>query len=162
MLFRRRASPYRLCPVIVLECLVVRHAVAKLRSTAVPILAVSLAWTAACGGSSAPAQAADGVSERSARTEHGTDHEEGDSDSGSTETAESTAPASNCENGTCFACGAGFCLSGWYCDEGAPGGAACSWIPDCATKATCGCIGKVLGSGCSCKEDNGGPHVSCG
>src|SRR5688572_12979607 len=47
------------------------------------------------------------------------------------EESESSAPVSRCADGTCFECGAGLCPKGFYCDEGAPGGAACSWLPEC-------------------------------
>jgi hypothetical protein len=71
------------------------------------------------------------------------------------------APASACADATCFTCGGGFCPSGWYCDEGASGGPACSWLPECS-KAGCSCLDKALGrSGCSCKDADGGPHLSC-
>ncbi|MGC4093392.1 MAG: hypothetical protein QM756_36960 [Polyangiaceae bacterium] len=75
---------------------------------------------------------------------------------------EAEAPArSSCDDGGCFSCGSGTCPSGWYCDEGASGGAACSWLPGCGAKASCACVSKNLGSSCSCSEDGGGPHVSC-
>jgi hypothetical protein len=66
-----------------------------------------------------------------------------------------------CDDGTCFECGAGICPSGFYCDQNAEGGAACSWLPECPSKASCGCVKKTLGSGCSCEERAGGTHVDC-
>jgi hypothetical protein len=66
----------------------------------------------------------------------------------------------NCDDGTCSMCGPGICPAGWYCDESAPGGAACAWLKECADKATCGCVTKVLGSACKCRDD-GGIKVSC-
>ena len=75
--------------------------------------------------------------------------------------AESAAPRSSCDDGGCFSCGGGTCPTGWYCDEGASGGAACSWLPGCGAKASCGCVAKALGSECNCSEEGGGPHVSC-
>jgi hypothetical protein len=66
-----------------------------------------------------------------------------------------------CDDGTCFECGAGICPAGFYCDQNAEGGAACSWLPECPSKVSCGCIKKTLGSACSCEEKGGGHHVSC-
>jgi hypothetical protein len=62
----------------------------------------------------------------------------------------------SCDDGTCFHCGGGLCPKGFYCDEKAVGGAACSWLPECASDASCGCVEKVLGSECSCTEKSGG------
>jgi hypothetical protein len=79
--------------------------------------------------------------------------------------AEPTATAEkprgpSCDDGTCSLCGAGICPAGWYCDESAPGGAACAWLKECAEKATCGCVTKVLGAACKCRDDSG-LKVSC-
>jgi hypothetical protein len=72
----------------------------------------------------------------------------------------SSAPAGpSCEDGTCSACGSGLCPAGWYCDERA--GGACSWLAECAQKPTCGCVTRVLGAGCKCREENGGLKVAC-
>ena len=76
--------------------------------------------------------------------------------------ATSQSPKSpSCDDGTCSACGSGMCPVGWYCDEGASGGAACSWLKECAEKPTCGCVIRVLGSTCQCREEAGGLKVSC-
>jgi hypothetical protein len=53
------------------------------------------------------------------------------------------------------------CPQGWYCDESAKDGAACSWLPECGKKLDCACVGKALGSGCACSEAQGGLHVKC-
>ncbi|HEX3775516.1 MAG TPA: hypothetical protein VHV51_13685 [Polyangiaceae bacterium] len=74
---------------------------------------------------------------------------------------ESAPPRSACDDGSCSPCGTGMCLAGWYCDESASGGAACSWLPQCAQKSSCGCIDRALGSGCKCTEQGGGLHVEC-
>jgi hypothetical protein len=71
------------------------------------------------------------------------------------------APRSECDGGSCFPCGDGICPAGWYCQENAPGGAACSWLPACAERSECGCITGVLGSDCRCEERDGGAHVTC-
>ena len=77
------------------------------------------------------------------------------------EEEEDAAPARlNCDDGTCFDCGAGICPSGAYCDD--TNGGACAWLPECTGKVTCACLGKVLGASCTCSDENGGPHVSCG
>jgi hypothetical protein len=74
---------------------------------------------------------------------------------------EPESPKSSCDDGGCFACGNGTCPAGWYCDEGASGGAACSWLPGCGAKTSCGCVAKTFGSACSCSDEGGGPHLSC-
>lgn len=66
-----------------------------------------------------------------------------------------------CADGTCFTCGEAFCPLGWYCDDGAKGGSACSWVPECADEASCACVEAVLGTGCKCQEREGGVHVDC-
>ncbi len=86
------------------------------------------------------------------------------------EAAEATEPAAqaesggaaSCSDGSCFECGKGFCMTGFYCDEAAEGGAACSWLPSCAKKASCDCVERALGAGCRCKESGGAVSVSCG
>jgi hypothetical protein len=75
---------------------------------------------------------------------------------------EETAPArSACDDGTCSPCGTGMCPTGWYCDESASGGPACSWLPQCAQKSSCACLTNTLGSACKCSEQTGGLHVTC-
>jgi len=75
--------------------------------------------------------------------------------------AEPAAPpaARQCSDGTCFACGTGYCPTGYFCDEGATGGAACSWLPACG-KSACACLKRALG-GCACDDGEGGAHVRC-
>jgi hypothetical protein len=68
---------------------------------------------------------------------------------------------SECEDGTCFACGDDYCPNGFYCDDNAPSGAGCSWLPECAEEATCSCVENALGEGCTCEERDGGVHVAC-
>ena len=93
-------------------------------------------------------------------------HEAADSDSGEEEPVESTGAAEksklpSCEDGTCSPCGNGMCPAGWYCDEKASGGSACSWLAECAEKPTCSCVTRVLGSSCKCREESGGLKVAC-
>jgi hypothetical protein len=55
----------------------------------------------------------------------------GDSADASASDAPATAEKSkgpNCDDGTCSKCGSGICPAGWYCDEKASGGGACSWL----------------------------------
>jgi hypothetical protein len=76
--------------------------------------------------------------------------------------AEESKPAGpSCDDGSCSRCGSGICPTGWYCDEKAPGGGACSWLAECAAKATCGCVTRVLGAACRCREEGGGLKVAC-
>jgi hypothetical protein len=115
-----------------------------------------------CGGASAgsePKTAASEDSDGSQRSSDG-DAESSDSDPEETSTAEAKSSGPSCDDGTCSLCGSGICPAGWYCDESAPGGAACAWLKECAEKATCGCVTKVLGSACKCRDDSG-VKVSC-
>jgi len=70
-------------------------------------------------------------------------------------------PESRCSDGSCFECGSGLCPAGFYCDEDAVGGAACSWLPSCPQEPSCACVTRALGAGCRCEERAGGLHVSC-
>jgi len=98
------------------------------------------------------------------------DHSQRSADSASTGTEEEEssahAPAAekskgpSCDDGTCSLCGGGICPSGWYCDEKA-GGGACSWLAECAEKPSCGCVTRVLGASCKCREESGGLKVAC-
>lgn len=73
---------------------------------------------------------------------------------------ETAASAPRYSDETCFPCGTGFCLRGFYCDDGAKGGAACSWLPACPKGASCDCLKRELRS-CTCETENGGAHVRC-
>ena len=110
----------------------------------------------ACGGSEPEAKspvgkaaAPDVVAERS------------DTDAAEAAPVEKAPPAAKrCDDGTCFACGAGYCPAGFYCDESVKGGASCSWLPSCTAKSGCGCLSRALGA-CKCEDAQGGPHVRC-
>jgi hypothetical protein len=118
---------------------------------------VAAALAAGCGGSSTPAASVD--TSAPARPEHATTSEPRDADDAASPAA---APAhATCDDGTCTPCGDALCPSGWYCDEGAHGGPACGWLPECAQKASCGCVKKAF-AGCSCEEQLGAAHVTCG
>lgn len=120
------------------------------------LLATLLALLTGCGG-------AQGTSSRSADDADGSD--EGGSLGGSADDAAGDANAGpqgpDCSDGTCFVCGDGMCPVGFFCDEQASGGPACSWLPECADTASCSCVLGVLGSSCSCSDESGGPHLSC-
>jgi hypothetical protein len=115
-----------------------------------------------CGGTT---QTADSPSSG----ERGSSESGSDSESATTDEAESDGESSasaepekaSCDDGTCSPCGEALCPSGWYCDESAPGGPACGWLPECASKASCACVKRVF-SGCSCEERVGSAHVRCG
>jgi hypothetical protein len=129
---------------------------------ALPLCLLLLLTLPQCGGSSAgsePESAADHAGDSESGADGSETGEEGDSDVASD--AEDKPRGPNCDDGTCSLCGSGICPSGWYCDENASGGAACSWLTECADKPTCGCITKVLGSSCKCREEGGGLKVSC-
>lgn len=114
-----------------------------------------------CGGGSAGSEPRTADSEASNASERSSDSDAAsDSEPEETSTAESKPSGPSCDDGTCSLCGNGICPAGWYCDESAPGGAACAWLKECAEKATCGCVTKVLGSACKCRDDSG-VKVSC-
>jgi hypothetical protein len=123
-----------------------------------------------CGGGSAtgdgPKSAADDTkgsadsSERASDSGNGNgEGDEEDASSASAATDKSKAPS--CDDGTCSKCGDGICPTGWYCDEKASGGGACSWLTECAEKPTCSCVTRVLGASCKCREESGGLKVTC-
>ncbi|HWA70910.1 MAG TPA: hypothetical protein VG937_01175 [Polyangiaceae bacterium] len=119
-------------------------------------LVCSLLVLLACGGESTkPPESSHTASAKAAP-------EKPSASEGSEAEAETeSTPRSTCEDGTCFECGSGTCPQGWYCDENAKGGAACSWLPECGKKLDCACIEKTLGSGCACSEADSGLHVTC-
>jgi len=108
------------------------------------LLLASLVATVACGGAAPPARS----------------HTRAQDETSGSEAADQ-GPSLPCDDGTCSACGRGFCPTGYYCDEKAKGGAACSWLPECADRATCGCVTAALGSSCACEERGGGVYVTC-
>src|SRR5687768_9885219 len=87
---------------------------------------------AGCGGSEKPAASADAADSSSESAETETDSTE--SESSEARSDEAPAAKVSCDDGTCSPCGDALCPSGWYCDESAPGGAACGWLPECAKK----------------------------
>ncbi len=122
------------------------------------VLALLLPQCGGSGGSAEPNTAADGDKD-AAKSSGESSKSEGD-DADETSAAPEKPRGPNCDDGTCSICGTGICPAGWYCDEGAPGGAACAWLKECAEKATCACVSKVLGSACKCRDD-AGIKVSC-
>lgn len=118
--------------------------------------ALCFAFLAGCGGGTKPAESsASGAEPREAAPE-ATSKESSDEGKSAP-----TAPArAACDDGTCSPCGDALCPTGWYCDETAPSGPSCGWLPECAQKTGCACVKKVLG--CACEEKAGGAHVSCG
>jgi hypothetical protein len=131
-------------------------------------LALSLLGVSSgCGGAERPAESAAGNAsadgpagddaEGSGETSGAT--QAGDGENGESESTEPQRPS--CDDGTCTPCGSSLCPSGWYCDESAKGGPACGWLPECAKKPSCACVKRAF-SGCSCEEQGGGVHLSCG
>ena len=96
-----------------------------------------------------------GGSTRGADSPEGSSSKDGYGDYGGSDTA------SECADGTCFACGDSYCPDGFFCHDNAPGGAGCSWLPECAETTTCSCVEAALGDGCTCEEREGGIHVTC-
>jgi hypothetical protein len=128
---------------------------------AFPCCFAVLLLVVACGGGTSsgaePKSAADSSeadSSEAARTSPDADE--------TSEAAETSSKPKgpSCDDGTCSLCGSGICPAGWYCDEKASGG-ACSWLAECAEKPTCGCVTRVLGSACKCREEGGGLKVAC-
>jgi len=120
-----------------------------------------LATSVACGGAEPPPRTADSEasvekSDADGNADPATSDSEGSEDS---PTAERAVP--KCDDGTCTPCGDALCPRGWYCDESAPGGAACGWLPECAEKASCSCVKKAF-KGCTCEEESGSAHLTCG
>ena len=116
-----------------------------------------------CGGAAATGgetkSAAGNERHRPDREGSAADADEGESDASTPAAAQSKGP--NCDDGTCSLCGSGICPTGWYCDEKASGGGACSWLAECAEKPSCGCVTRVLGASCKCREESGGLKVAC-
>jgi hypothetical protein len=121
-----------------------------------------------CGGGTAssanPRSAADdaeGSSDTSATA--GSSRGEGDAEESASDapSTRETSKGPDCDDGTCSKCGSGICLAGWYCDEKANGGGACSWLAECADKPTCACVTRVLGKSCKCHEESGALKVAC-
>lgn len=115
---------------------------------------VALCLAVGCGGSSKPAETA-------TKAESSSESAPKSAAPASDEEPAAAAPArASCDDGTCTTCGDAVCPSGWYCDESAPGGPACGWVPECVQKATCGCVKKAF-AGCSCEDTLGAAHLSC-
>jgi hypothetical protein len=118
-------------------------------------LTVGLAFFAACGGSSPPAETpAKAHKESESKTK--TDERAPD------EPAVSRRSGVECDDGSCFTCGEAVCLSGFYCSVG-KSGRGCAWLPSCPGKATCACVGAALKDepSCGCQEKEGGVYVTC-
>lgn len=121
---------------------------------------------AQCGGASIAGERSKAADEQS--SSDSSDHPR-KSEHGQSEEPESKASSSppdnisgtNCDDGTCSKCGGGICPAGWYCDEKASGGGACSWLAECAERPTCSCVARVLGPSCKCREEDGGLKVAC-
>jgi hypothetical protein len=116
-----------------------------------------------CGSSAAPEAKAPDSDNESADAEGSpadSDEEEEEEAGADGSAEEPAARADPCADGSCFACGTGFCPPGFYCDESAQGGPGCAWLPACAPKMTCSCIEREV-SGCACSESGGAPHLTC-
>jgi len=99
----------------------------------------------ACGGSSPGAKSAGGSSD----------------EEGAGEWSGRDGSDSGCPGGNCAKCGTAVCLVGYFCLESAAKGPTCSWLPECASEASCSCVEGVLGDGCACEERDGGVFVTC-
>lgn len=112
----------------------------------------------ACGGSATPAAAS--ATSGNERESASTSDASGDSGADNEPTEEAAPKRAACDDGTCSPCGNALCPTGWYCDETAPGGPACGWLPECAQKPGCACVKKAL-AGCACEEQSGAAHLTC-
>ena len=129
---------------------------ARVLASAAGVLFALFMSVQACGGAAA------GGAERATSPEKADARGPHESPSDDDAPAEEEAPSKgNCDDGTCSPCGQGLCPTGWYCDESAAGGPACSWLPNCVQKQGCGCLTSVLGAACKCVEQAGGLHVTC-
>ncbi len=70
------------------------------------------------------------------------------------------APDPKCTDGTCFVCGTGICIAGFYCDESSAQ-PNCQWLSKCGRTTTCACLTEIFGSNCTCAERSGGIYVKC-
>ena len=131
---------------------------------ALPLCLMLLLLLPQCGDGSSGGGEAKSAADRdkSSASDEGSSEEGGSDEDAPASTAEDKPRGPNCDDGTCSLCGNGICPAGWYCDENASGGAACSWLTECADKPSCSCITRVLGSSCKCREEAGGLKVSCG
>lgn len=125
------------------------------------LLTLALLFAVSCGG---------GTTESPAKTAREASNATADvsSDPNANDESEKEAAAPKpalCGDGSCITCGTGICPTGWYCDESAPGGPACGWVPGCEKKKSiCNCLGDRFQHKCRCTEDNGGalsPHLKC-
>jgi hypothetical protein len=124
-------------------------------------LGLLLALPQCGGGAGASGEPKSGDDAAHEGSEHSSHHEgAGDDDSSESESKAAEPKGPSCDDGTCSSCGNSICPSGWYCDEKVNGG-SCSWLVECAQKPSCGCITKVLGSQCKCREEGGGLKVAC-
>ena len=111
------------------------------------ILVAAILTSTACGGSNPPpTKPAPPPKQESAAEDDESDH------------AEPKGP--NCSDGSCFRCGKGICLPGFFCDE-STANANCQSLYKCVRTASCGCIQEALGAGCACAQRDGGFYVKC-
>jgi hypothetical protein len=114
-----------------------------------------------CGGSAQPAPSAPESGEERSPSSASDDASAAADGAGENATSAADSETAPCDDGTCTPCGSALCPSGWYCDESAKGGPACGWLPECAQKPTCGCVKRAFG-GCSCEDEGGAAHLTCG
>ena len=128
----------------------VRTSIARDMSFSLPRLApLLLAMTTAsvgCGGSKPVG--AKPASHLKAKTVDESDSEKTES------------PGPNCADGTCFACGPGICISGFFCDESSAQ-PNCQWLSKCGRNTNCECLKETFGNNCVCTERSGGIYVKC-
>jgi hypothetical protein len=115
-----------------------------------------------CGGGAGAGEAKSPSAEaKRSDTEPTAEQAPGDEDADDASATDTTPKSATCDDGTCSPCGSGICPTGWYCDEKASGGGACSWLTECADKPSCACVTRALGSTCKCREESGGLKVAC-
>jgi hypothetical protein len=121
--------------------------------TRASISVLFLALVASCGGGGGTGPngkpVADGDEARDAARRGSSD---------GTDEEESEVAIDPCADQSCFRCGDGICPKGFYCDEKA---GACSWLPECAGEASCGCVKQGAGDSCTCEEKSGGVYARC-
>jgi hypothetical protein len=121
-----------------------------------PVFFMLLGVLGACAGGSESTPGANSAEESSSDSDEEGATEE-DSSSASPE-AEAKLPV--CSDEGCLPCGKSLCPAGFYCDETAPQGPACSWLPECP-EAECACLKRTLPSSCSCEATGPGATVKC-
>jgi hypothetical protein len=81
-------------------------------------------------------------------------------DTASDESSAEQPSIPECTNGSCFVCGAGICLPGFFCDESSAQ-PSCQWLAKCGPTNSCSCLREAFGGKCACAERHHGVFLKC-